>query len=348
MPTQPRSSIFAVTTSRSWTAARSASSPRSCITDAAGRQHWLRTIKRPLSSDAGPRDQLLGVATDITEQRAAAAALADNAAVAAALARVGEGIIAGVNRDDLLERLCMHTCTELGADSAQVWLLDADQEVYRPTCRFGETNEWWEAVRLLSAPAAVVEPHRIAGDRDGAAWIAARDLVMPYRLLAEGMHGIVWIALRRSGGTAGTLLASYRDAPPPGERELRIARGISQLASLALENARLHDSPAAGQQSQVGVHGDDVARAAHAAERDHRLRRVAARGRHGPAPDASRWETLQRMHENAVQLLDLINATLDVSRLETGQHSARPGDRGPRGHRRRDRGAHARPARAQR
>jgi PAS domain S-box-containing protein len=288
------------------------------ITDAAGRQRWLRTIKRPLANDSGARDQLLGVATDITEQRAAAVALEENAAVAAALARVGEGIIAGLNRDDLLVRLCTRTCEELGADSAQVWLLDTDYGAYRPTCHFGEPHERWEGIRLLSAAAASVDAHLVAAERDGAVWIAAADLVMPYRLLADDMHGIVLIALRRGGGTAGVLFLSYRGAPVPGERELRIARGISQLASLALENARLHEA----------LQRANNLKSEFMATMSHELRTplnviigyggLLLDGAMGPL-QAEQAATLQRMHENAVQLLDLINATLDVSRLETGR-----------------------------
>jgi PAS domain S-box-containing protein len=288
------------------------------ITDAAGQQRWLRTIKRPLAGDGGGVDQVLGVATDITEQRAAAGLLQENAAVAAALARVGEGIIAGLNRDDLLQRLCALTRDALAADSAQVWLLDAARGVYQPACRAGEPTEGWEAVRLLAAPAAIVDVHRIPAERTGALWIAADEMVMPYRRLAVGLRGTLWIALRRGGEPAGALLLGYRQAAAPGERELRIARGISQLASLALENARLHDE----------LQRANNLKSEFMATMSHELRTplnviigycaLLQEGAMG-ALAAEQATTLKRVHENAVQLLELITATLDVSRLESGR-----------------------------
>jgi PAS domain S-box-containing protein len=288
------------------------------ITDAAGRQRWLRTIKRPLAIGGGPVEQILGVATDITEQKAAAALLEENAAVSAALARVGEGIIAGLNRDDLLERLCALAQDVLGGDSAQVWLLDPERDAYVPTCRSGGNADGWEALRLITAPTSLVEPHRAMAERDGTAWIPAAEVAMPYRLLAAELRGILWITLRRGADTAGVLLISYRTAPAPGGRELRIARGVAQLASMALENARLHDE----------LQRANRLKSEFMATMSHELRTplnviigygsLLLDGAMGALRD-EQTATLQRMHDSAVQLLDLINATLDVSRLESGR-----------------------------
>src|SRR5205085_11685983 len=39
------------------------------ITDATGKKRWLQTIKRPLADHHGLHNQILGVATDITERK---------------------------------------------------------------------------------------------------------------------------------------------------------------------------------------------------------------------------------------------------------------------------------------
>jgi PAS domain S-box-containing protein len=288
------------------------------ITDAAGRTRWLRTIKRPLVIEAGAAAQMLGVATDITEQKAAAAALHENAAITAALAHVGEGIIAALNHDDLLLRLCGLTSAVLSADSAQMWLLDAERGQYRPACHVGEQAERWDVLKLLVVPAAVVDEHRVGAERSGALWVPADQIKAPYHHLATGLHGVVWVALRRGGEPAGAMLITYRQAPPPDERELRIARGISQLASLAFDNARLHDE----------LQRANNLKSEFMATMSHELRTplnviigycsLLIEGAMGELRDEQE-ATLQRMHENAVQLLELINATLDVSRLESGR-----------------------------
>jgi two-component system, cell cycle sensor histidine kinase and response regulator CckA len=43
--------------------------PEEVITDAAGRTHWLQTVKIPIVADDGSVDQILGVATDITDRK---------------------------------------------------------------------------------------------------------------------------------------------------------------------------------------------------------------------------------------------------------------------------------------
>ena len=292
--------------------------PEERITDAAGRQRWLRTIKRALAVDDAPADQVLGVATDITDQKIAAAAVEENAAVSAALARVAEGVIAACNRGDVLSCLCELTCVELGGDAGQIWLLDAERDVLRPTCRFPH-DEGWEPIRLLTASVESVEVHRGPAEREGALWIPADELAMPYRLLADSLRGLLWIALRRGGASAGVLLVSYQRAtPPPDARALRVARGIAQLASLALENARLHDE----------LQRANSLKSEFMATMSHELRTplnviigycgLLLEGAMGPL-GAEQTTTLRRMDANAVQLLELINATLDVSRLESGR-----------------------------
>jgi len=45
--------------------------PEEVITDAAGKTRWLRTVKRPILSEDGVAEQILGVAVDITDYRMA-------------------------------------------------------------------------------------------------------------------------------------------------------------------------------------------------------------------------------------------------------------------------------------
>ena len=54
--------------------------PQEQITDSAGRVRWLRTIKRPIVEDDGVANQLLGIATDVTERRQAENALEEQRA----------------------------------------------------------------------------------------------------------------------------------------------------------------------------------------------------------------------------------------------------------------------------
>jgi PAS domain S-box-containing protein len=48
------------------------------VTDAAGRRRWLQTVKRPIIGPDGVADQVLGIATDITDRKRAEQALAQS------------------------------------------------------------------------------------------------------------------------------------------------------------------------------------------------------------------------------------------------------------------------------
>jgi PAS domain S-box-containing protein len=49
--------------------------PEEVVTDAAGRRRWLQTVKRPILGPDGVANQVLGIATDISERKRADAAL---------------------------------------------------------------------------------------------------------------------------------------------------------------------------------------------------------------------------------------------------------------------------------
>src|SRR5207244_11038161 len=49
--------------------------PEEVITDSRGQLHWLQTVKRPILSEDGTANQILGIATDITARKQAEEAL---------------------------------------------------------------------------------------------------------------------------------------------------------------------------------------------------------------------------------------------------------------------------------
>jgi PAS domain S-box-containing protein len=293
--------------------------PEEMITDASGRKRWLRTIKRRLPPDEQHPDQILGVATDITEHRIAQEALRESAEIAAALARIGEGIIGSLNQPKLLERLCELTCEALDGDSAQMWLQDREGSTWLPTCHAREHADRWEMIRHLPLPIATLAPFVEAANGVGALYFPIELFPSPLLRLTPGVKGVMGIALRSGGSAVGLLVVKYTTRPtPPTARQERVARAISQLASLALDNARLHEQ----------VERANRLKSEFMATMSHELRTplnviigysgLLLEGAMGDlAPDQA--STLGRLQQNALQLFDLINATLDVSRLESGQ-----------------------------
>jgi signal transduction histidine kinase len=126
------------------------------------------------------------------------------------------------------------------------------------------------------------------------------------------------LRLRRGQELIGFQLCGYRERREFRPRDWRIAQGISQLASLALANARLLE---------------ELERANHIKEdfvgtMSHELRtplhiilgytQLLLEETFGPL-SAKQTNILERVDKNARELLELITATLDLSRLQTQQ-----------------------------
>jgi PAS domain S-box-containing protein len=249
------------------------------------------------------------------------AAQRDEAAVAAALARLGRELISELDRPALLDRLCRVTMAELGCDVSRTYLRDLERDEYRAVASAGDTPEQWEALRVLTIPGAALLPFIGA--------LATRDVVqLDIAAIArsdnpisrgEGRTRVLAMALRRGGELIGVHAARYLDHPQPcTASQERIAGGIAQLASLALENARL----VAELDRADRVKSDFVASMSH----ELRTPLNVIIGYSDLLADqvfgelqAEQADTVRRIGEQGRELLELVNTTLDMSRLESGR-----------------------------
>jgi GAF domain-containing protein/CheY-like chemotaxis protein len=167
----------------------------------------------------------------------------EEALVASALARVARELISSVNLPILLERLCRVTAEVLEADVAYTLMLRDEEGVFVPVAAHGDAPERWEKVRAIRIPAAVVERQLgVADAGDPVIRLAGSPgdpLPSELRAVSE-MAGSLSVALLRGPQIIGIQVAGRRQAHGVfAARHARIARGVAQLASLALENARL-------------------------------------------------------------------------------------------------------------
>jgi signal transduction histidine kinase/DNA-binding response OmpR family regulator len=249
-------------------------------------------------------------------------ALQEEGQVSAALVRVGQELIQSLDRPVLLERLGRLTTETLGCDCSHTLFWDPAEHAYTMVSGYGDTAEQWESIRVLKIPRAVVKGLMARLERDEVVPLVVTE---PQDLLLAGLsqqYGItagLYVALRRGDEVVGVHTAGYRgESTPFNALQVRIMRGIGQLASLALEHARVVEELERANRLKYDF----------VATMSHELRTplnvimgygdLLLEGAFGTlAPDQG--DAVRRVARSGRQLLDLINATLDLGRLEAGR-----------------------------
>lgn len=295
--------------------------PEEVITDARGRVRWLETVKRPIVGADGKAHQILGVATDITERKRAENLLLEEAEIARILASLGRETIGSLNHPDVLDHLCQVYTRTLACDYIQLWLAEPGRDTYVAKAHYGDGDEEWESLRVLSIPKELIAGVLAAAEvKDIVVIHPANRHALVSPLLDEVNPGafVIAIILRSEGEILGILACMYRQRTwPLASREHRIAFGIGQLATLALQNARLMKEL----ERANHVKSEFVATMSHELRTPLNViigyKDLLLDGAAGPlTPGQQAW--LERLGTSAEELHTLVTHTLDLSRLESG------------------------------
>jgi signal transduction histidine kinase len=246
--------------------------------------------------------------------------LRDEAQASAALARVGRELIASLNQGELGQRLCQVTAEVLDCDASFTVLRSPDEDGFRVLAAYGTPAEEWDSARILKFPNEAVTGLMTYLAEHSSAQIQTADAPTPWAAIPAryGVKSVLYVPLRRGDEIVGFHGAGLSRREPFTELQVRIMRGIGELASVGLENARL--LRALEQANRL--------KSEFLATMSHELRTplnaitgytdLMLEGAFGSLSSAQS-ETLQRVHLKAVEQLELINATLDMSRLEAGR-----------------------------
>lgn len=273
--------------------------------------------------------RMIGAMMDITahkhaeeEIRGLRESLREETEVGEAVARADEELIEGLDRPALLDRVCQVATAVLRCDVSWIVLLNRERMHYAPVAAAGATPEQREEVCLLRFPA---DNTALLGTALGYNEVlqvtrSATDPVDPLAL-RYGSDVTLYVPLRRGQDLIGVLAAGRRSqAEPFAATDERIARRLSRLASLALEAAMLIETLA----EATRLKADFVSTMSHELRTPmtvimgyNDILRADVSGR---LNDEQRT-ILLAMDHSAHKLLELINATLDLRRLEAGQVS---------------------------
>ncbi len=246
----------------------------------------------------------------------------EQAEVDAALAKIGRELIASVHSPALLDRFCKVTVEVMGCDYSCTLLWQPETSAYVPVASYGASAEEWESVRVIKLGRDSMGEFVERLEREEVVPIVF-PLLHPSPAARLGSdYGIsvsLHVPLRRGSELIGFHAAGYRGRREPfTDQQLRIARGMAQLASLALSTARLLEE----------LEQANRFKSEFVATMSHELRTplniilgyndLLLEDAYGTlAPEQA--EILQRMEKSARELLELINATLDLSRLDAGR-----------------------------
>lgn len=277
---------------------------------------------------SGKPVRMIGAMMDITARKQAEEeilglneSLREEAEVEGAVARAGEEFIKGLDRPALLDRVCRVTTAVLGCDVSWTVLLNGERTYYALAAADGATPEQQEEIRLLRFPPDTMGPLPAVLGRPEVLQVTTPEGTHQVDPLALrfGSAVTLYVPLRRGRDIIGILAVGRRDKGEPfAPTQEHIARRLGHLASLALESARL-----IGNLEQANrLKSDFVATMSHELRTPMNVilgyNDLLRADTYGPLNDEQR-RVLSAMDQSAGQLLELINATLDMSRLEAGR-----------------------------
>lgn len=279
----------------------------------------LRRIERALEVR-----RLRGEVERLRQQ--AEAQLREEAQISTALARVGQELISSLETPTILDRLCQLTTEVLACDCSYTFFWRPEQAAYVLVAGWGDTTEHLAAGHGLEIPHEAIADLVAHLERENVAQVhpaTSQHLLAEILLRLLSVSGALCVALRRGEEIIGVQIAGYRNCPEPFTApQQRIAQGISQIASLALVNARLLE----GLEQANRLKSDFLATMSHELRTPLNIimgyTQLVLDDTDEQAESgftAEHIRMLQRVDKSARELLDLITALLDVSRLEAGQ-----------------------------
>jgi signal transduction histidine kinase len=245
----------------------------------------------------------------------------ETAAVNRTLMDIAREINVLLDPRSVLDRIASCTQTALGGDWTLILLRDERAATFRAAAAIGRDADTVAELGAFEFGAATFPLlERIAGERYlEVADRAAVDAVSARLLQRWHTQALLTAGLTRSGHVTGVLAVGRRQgrgAFPAAAREL--FRGIAQHAAVALHNVRLVDD----------LRRADRLKSEFVSTMSHELRtplnvilgytELLLDGAFGALPEEPH-QIVGRVRGSACSLLELVNATLDVSRLEAGR-----------------------------
>ena len=276
-----------------------------------------RRLRRQAARFAADAARLHEVSGQLQNQNGA---MKEASAIAAGVLEVANGITAALDPRAIADHIVRGTCAQVSAVGSVLLLWDEASATFRVGAIHSPQELAAVDLRQVEVPPeALPVPSRRSGD--DVVEVAPASVHEPMlRGLLQRWHasGLLAVRLQRGDQLLGALFAARAKGHGPfTQRDIRVLAGIAVHAGAALDHANLiADLQSANQLKEEFM-----------ATMSHELRTplnviigytdLQLEGAFGELPEDHRG-TLGTVRQQALQLLELIQATLDLSRLERG------------------------------
>ena len=275
---------------------------------------------QPLLSTSGT---LIAAHRQARQREEIEAALAEEGQITAAVARAGRELNASLDTPVVLERLCQLTADVLACEVSATLLWDPEGDVYVPMAITGMQPDDARLAREVRVAREFISMLFSQAEQEDSVEIGD---VTPDRLVQIGLATapaprFLCLALRHAREIVGIQIVCAFDRKAPFSRaERRIADGLARMASMSLTNARLlGDLQRANQLKSEFV-----------STMSHELRTplnvilgYAEMACDVGLPEDEQHECMGRIVTAGRELLDLIESTLEIGRIESASDQVR-------------------------
>jgi signal transduction histidine kinase len=245
----------------------------------------------------------------------------EEAEITAALLRMTQALGAHLDAPNLLEEVNRMVAAELGCDWCRTRILDEERQAFVLAATVGSPPELAHRLGQLELPLGrlpfleALRPGEVIEIAD----VDAQTLLPPHVLRQIGIASSLTTLITRGTRTIGFLAVGYRERRGPfTPRQRRLLLGIAGALAVTLEHARL----IAELQAASRLKSEFVSTMSHELRTPLNVisgyTDLLLDGSFGALTPPQR-DTLERIRRGGVELLELVNATLDLGRLETGR-----------------------------
>ena len=218
--------------------------PEETITDASGKERWLQTIKRPIVSEHGTADMVLGVATDITERKYQEERIARLGRMHAVLSGINGLIVRVRERDELFREACRIAVDHGKFHMAWIGVVNRDLNRLDSAALCGGEPEFVETIRRRDWIEADASGNRAAVGRvliEKRA-VFSNDIQTDPRIryandhMEQGTRSLAVLPLMIADSVAAVLVLHARETEFFDEEEKRLLLELAGDISFALDH----------------------------------------------------------------------------------------------------------------